>query len=49
MHFQTALERKLCLADHTNISLDTGMRGLVIVVISTIVVALTTDPTSEFY
>ena len=47
--FQTALERKLCLADRTHISLDTGMRGHVIVVVSAFVVALTTDLASEFY
>ena len=34
VRFQTALERKLCLADRTHISLDTGMRGHVIVVVS---------------
>ena len=49
MHFQTALERKLCLADRTHISLDTGMRGHVIVVVYATVVALTTDLASEFY
>ena len=47
--FQTALERKLSLADRTHNPLDTSMRGRVIVVISTIVVPLTTDLTSEFY
>ena len=38
--FQTALERKLCLTDRIHISLDTGMRGHVIVVVSAIVVAV---------
>ena len=47
--FQTALECKLCLADRTHISLDTGMRGHVIVVVSAIVVALITDLASELY
>ena len=49
MHFQTALERKLSLADRTHISLDTGMRGHVIVIVSAIVIALTTELASEFY
>ena len=49
MHFQTVLERKLCLADRTHISLDTGMHGHVIVVISAIGVALITDLASELY
>ena len=49
MFFQTALERKQSLADRTHISLDTGMRGHVIVVVSAIFVSLTTDLASEFY
>ena len=47
--FQTALERELCLTDRTHISLDTGMRGHVIVVIRAIVITLTTDLAFEFY
>ena len=49
VRFQTALERKLCLADRTHISLDTDMRGHVIMVVSAFVVALTTDLASAFY
>ena len=50
--FQSALGHKLCLADRTHISRDTGMHGHVIVVISAFVIlliALITDLASEFY